>query len=54
LVLPILMIQDKMQKLALTGDFESGSFKKTFLLWTATGALSLIPVVYILILMVFK
>ena len=54
LVLPILLIQDKMQKLALSGDTGSMSFKKIFLLWVITGGLSLIPVAYILILMVFK
>ncbi len=54
LVLPILLIQDKMQKLALNSKVDSRDFKKVFLLWMATGALSLIPVVYILILMVFK
>jgi uncharacterized membrane protein len=54
LVLPILLIQDKMQKLAIAGEIDSKPFKKVFFLWVLTGALSLIPVTYIMILMVFK
>ena len=54
LVLPILLVQDKMQKLALSGKIASISFKRMFLLWMLIGGLSLIPVIYILILMIFK
>ena len=43
-----------MQKLALAGETDSLSFRKIFILWMLTGGLSLIPVSYIFVLMIFK
>jgi len=54
LVLPILLIQDKLQNLALAGETDSPTFRKIFMFWIATGGLSLIPVGFIFIHMIFK
>lgn len=54
LVFPILLVQDKMQKLALSGEIGFNTFKKVFILWMLIGAISCIPVAFIFVKMIYK
>ena len=54
LIIPILLVQDKMDRLITSGTIKGEDFKKLKLKWMAIGLLSFLPIVYICYMMVFK
>lgn len=54
LIIPILIIQEKMDKLILDGDIKSKAFLKLQRNWMLIGMFSFLPIVYICFMMVFK
>lgn len=54
LILPILVIQDKMDRLIKTGEIEGVAFDSLKFKWMVMGLVSFLPLVYICYLMVFK
>lgn len=54
MIVPILLVQDKMGKLIANGDFQSKAFNGLKKEWMAAGLFSFLPIVYICYMMVFK